>query len=250
VNLGKGESLGINVHDAAAGLRIAAVEAGGAGEAAGLRVGDFITHIDGEPVKSRQNFIAAIRKVSLGKRKQVTVSIRCGLEVISLAVGSKVIAPEPETTTVERERKKGPDPQILDVQRCLRRVGFDPGPADGLWGQKTAEAVREFQKWYPHQKLTITGKLDEQTYAALLKADTQGLRRDAYKKSSLEPSAAKKRDEAEVRQKEEERRAEQRRKAEEQRRAEEKRKEEERRQQETDKIIEKGKKIFRDIFKF
>jgi ribosomal protein L14 len=60
VNLGKGEALGINVEDAAAGLRIATVEAGSAGEAAGLSIGDFITHIDGEPVKSRQNFIAAI----------------------------------------------------------------------------------------------------------------------------------------------------------------------------------------------
>jgi Mg-chelatase subunit ChlD len=187
VNLEKGEALGINVEDAAAGLRIAAVEAGSAGEAVGVKVGDLITHIDGEPVKIRQNFIAAIRKVSLGKRKQVTVSIRCGLEVISLAVGSKVITPVPEKTTVEKEGKKGSDPQILNAQRCLQRVGFDPGPADGLWGKKTAEALREFQKWYPHQKLAVTGQLDEQTYAALQEAET----RQTRPKRSKVKSAAK-----------------------------------------------------------
>ena len=33
------------------------------------------------------------------------------------------------------------------IQRALARLGFDPGPIDGLPGAKTAAAVAEFQEW-------------------------------------------------------------------------------------------------------
>lgn len=37
--------------------------------------------------------------------------------------------------------------EILEAQRLLRRLNFDPGPADGLIGSRTREAVRLFQRF-------------------------------------------------------------------------------------------------------
>jgi uncharacterized protein (TIGR02594 family) len=35
---------------------------------------------------------------------------------------------------------------VLDIQRALKARGIDPGPLDGIWGRKTIEAVKAFQK--------------------------------------------------------------------------------------------------------
>jgi len=32
------------------------------------------------------------------------------------------------------------------VQEMLRRLGFDPGPGDGLWGTRTRRAIRNYQQ--------------------------------------------------------------------------------------------------------
>lgn len=53
---------------------------------------------------------------------------------------------------------------IRQVQLKLQKKGFDPGPADGLMGPKTRQAIREFQA---SQGLAITGRLDEPTRKAL-----------------------------------------------------------------------------------
>lgn len=37
------------------------------------------------------------------------------------------------------------DSRIEDVQKMLSKLGFDPGPVDGLLGQGTIEAIKEFQ---------------------------------------------------------------------------------------------------------
>ncbi len=36
--------------------------------------------------------------------------------------------------------------QIQEIQRLLTRLGFDPGPADGALGQRTRDAIRNYQK--------------------------------------------------------------------------------------------------------
>ena len=35
--------------------------------------------------------------------------------------------------------------EVAEVQRNLTALGFDPGPVDGLYGKRTAEAIRAFQ---------------------------------------------------------------------------------------------------------
>jgi len=53
---------------------------------------------------------------------------------------------------------------VREAQRALADRGFDPGPADGIWGQQSARAARDFQR---ANDLEETGRLDSRTMAAL-----------------------------------------------------------------------------------
>lgn len=55
-------------------------------------------------------------------------------------------------------------PRVRNAQRELSQRGFNSGPADGIWGPRTAEAAREFQR---ANNIEMTGRLDAQTLAAL-----------------------------------------------------------------------------------
>lgn len=51
-----------------------------------------------------------------------------------------------------------------DIQQALSSRGFNPGTIDGLWGKRSANALRDFQK---ANGLAATGKIDDATTAAL-----------------------------------------------------------------------------------
>ena len=53
---------------------------------------------------------------------------------------------------------------ISQAQQALNDQGFDAGPVDGKFGPQTQAAVKKFQA---SKSLTQTGKLDQQTLAAL-----------------------------------------------------------------------------------
>lgn len=57
-----------------------------------------------------------------------------------------------------------PRAQVREVQQNLADRGYDPGPVDGLWGPRTRQAVRTFQR---DQNLAANGRADHQTLAAL-----------------------------------------------------------------------------------
>lgn len=57
------------------------------------------------------------------------------------------------------------DDTVFQVQQKLGELGYDPGPADGVWGKKTSLAIERFQR---DNGLPVTGKLDERTRAELL----------------------------------------------------------------------------------
>ena len=57
------------------------------------------------------------------------------------------------------------DPQLQQVQRQLAARGYDPGPADGVMGKKTREALKRFQT--DNDLLGPSGSIDAQTLAAL-----------------------------------------------------------------------------------
>ena len=56
------------------------------------------------------------------------------------------------------------DPLVKEMQRKLTVYGYDPGPVDGYLGQKTSEAIKEFQV---ENRLAVTGELDDKTISAI-----------------------------------------------------------------------------------
>jgi hyperosmotically inducible protein len=50
------------------------------------------------------------------------------------------------------------------AQEKLKDKGYDPGPVDGIWGQRTAAAVSEYQR---KEKMTVTNRLDPETLGKL-----------------------------------------------------------------------------------
>lgn len=56
------------------------------------------------------------------------------------------------------------DPDVYEAQKRLQERGYDPGPIDGLMGNKTKTAIKQFQK---DQGLPVTGKLDGETQEKL-----------------------------------------------------------------------------------
>lgn len=76
---------------------------------------------------------------------------------------------EPETTTttetvVEGLEKGAKGEDVAGVQRRLTELRFDPGPADGSFGQATVYAVQAFQKL---QGMEPTGKVTNDVQSAL-----------------------------------------------------------------------------------
>lgn len=56
---------------------------------------------------------------------------------------------------------------IKKAQQYLKRLGFRPGPADGLPGKRTRRAIAAFQS---SKNLTVSGELDRKTFEALEKS--------------------------------------------------------------------------------
>lgn len=59
-----------------------------------------------------------------------------------------------------------PSAKIRKAQEALKKAGFDPGPINGLMGDKTRKAIRSFQK---SKGLYIDGALNQKTWDQLSK---------------------------------------------------------------------------------
>lgn len=64
---------------------------------------------------------------------------------------------------------------VADIQRDLKRLGYDPGPVDGVIGPRTKAAIAQFEGDQGHAPGRDTGKLAED---AKQTAATQGSRRN------------------------------------------------------------------------
>ena len=58
-------------------------------------------------------------------------------------------------------------PIVKDIQLALQAVGYHPGAADGIYGQHTVDAVKEFQT---DAGITVDGKYGPETHDALEEA--------------------------------------------------------------------------------
>ncbi|MCK4940433.1 MAG: peptidoglycan-binding protein, partial [Rhodospirillaceae bacterium] len=66
-----------------------------------------------------------------------------------LAIGhlaDRIIGKGPLSTLGPRDEKSLSFVQSEQLQQLLTDAGYDPGPADGIIGSKTREAIRSYQK--------------------------------------------------------------------------------------------------------
>lgn len=65
--------------------------------------------------------------------------------------------------------KKGSnDPAVRDLQDALKTLGYDPGPIDGFFGDKTESAVRKFQQ---AKEIAVDGVVGRVTWINIDEAD-------------------------------------------------------------------------------
>lgn len=113
-----------------------------------------------------------------------TTTIRAGSATIATTTPTSVavtvattpapaVTSPPTTVGFKAESTTGPlvkgvkGSRTAAMQTKLRALGYDPGPSDGLFGDKTEAAVKKFQS---DQKLQIDGQAGNQTLTALDKA--------------------------------------------------------------------------------
>jgi len=77
----------------------------------------------------------------------------------------KLFAAKTGTSPAQRLGEK--DAAVKRTEKKLKQLGFDTGPADGLFSKNTAAAVRRFQKKH---KLEVTGQVGTGTMKAIDKA--------------------------------------------------------------------------------
>jgi len=53
---------------------------------------------------------------------------------------------------------------VLEAQRALRDLGYDPGPINGMFGPRTRAALEKYQQ---AERLSVTGELDAPTMERL-----------------------------------------------------------------------------------
>ncbi|MGY0398830.1 MAG: peptidoglycan-binding domain-containing protein [Ostreibacterium sp.] len=66
--------------------------------------------------------------------------------------------------TIAKNVRVVKEKKIRFVQAGLRTLGYRMGRVDGLFGSKTVNAIKKFQKKY---KLSVTGKIDDKTQAKM-----------------------------------------------------------------------------------
>jgi peptidoglycan endopeptidase LytE len=76
-------------------------------------------------------------------------------------------------------------PPIAALQSVLQALEYEIGTVDCLFGDQTHDAVRAFQT---DQELTVSGEVDEETWAALEESFLPGWGTDTNGNGSIEPN--------------------------------------------------------------
>jgi len=75
-----------------------------------------------------------------------------------------VRGPDPTTRSARKALLPVKDLQVLEIQRLLKGLGYDTGPADGIIGRRTREAIRQYQR---SSDMTVDGKPSASLIASL-----------------------------------------------------------------------------------
>jgi peptidoglycan hydrolase-like protein with peptidoglycan-binding domain len=65
-------------------------------------------------------------------------------------------------------KKGSTDPAVKDLQEALKTLGFDPGPVDGIFGEQTENAVKQFQQ---AKEIPVDGVVGRVTWINIDEAD-------------------------------------------------------------------------------
>lgn len=110
--------------------------------------------------------------------------------------GPEKSEPEPVTPAEPTVTSPYPRSQIQRAQRLLKQVGLDPGPADGMFGTRTEDALRLFQASHG---LPVTGQPDEATERALLNEENKRLQEQRQREAEQRQREAEQRQQARLR---------------------------------------------------
>ncbi len=110
------------------------------------------------------------RIASPGRVRYILQAVgRCALAIAALGlVGCEQLAEwsggGANSATAPAARTVKPDETVREAQTLLGKLGYDPGPADGLLGRRTVTAVREYQK---DAGLPVDGKVNTRLLKSL-----------------------------------------------------------------------------------
>ena len=74
---------------------------------------------------------------------------------------------KPASSDAATDDDNGWNPTVLSVQSLLSKLGYEPGPSDGLMGRRTAAAISQFQQ---DNKLPVTGVVTLELLESILAA--------------------------------------------------------------------------------
>jgi peptidoglycan hydrolase-like protein with peptidoglycan-binding domain len=87
------------------------------------------------------------------------------LGVVFVALTAMQVAAQTSASpSTSAARESGDRAEVERVQKALKQMGHDPGPIDGVMGERTRDALRAYQK---KQGIGATGRLDDATLAKL-----------------------------------------------------------------------------------
>ena len=113
----------------------------------------------------RQGALARARREVEQQRPQIVANVsppwqRRSVTSSGSAVQSVVPDPvAPRQPTPVQPRAAQPSPLTLDIQNSLKALGYDLGPADGLYGGRTKSAIQSFQR---DVELTPDGRVSQE----------------------------------------------------------------------------------------
>ena len=94
------------------------------------------------------------------------------VQILTTSISDLKINKLEEQVTTMRDSEPGNNSVVMpegrelvtEVQTMLANKNYDPGPTDGIWGNKAASAMRAYQS---DNNIPPTGRIDEVTYTSL-----------------------------------------------------------------------------------
>ena len=111
--------------------------------------------MDSLPILSEVNrgaIYSSDKQIVNGSNMKKCIIIVAGLLICTLALANSATAKSPGN--------------IFEVQKKLLMLGYSPGPADGMMGHRTEEAIRRFQQ---DNGLPPTGRVDRHTEEIIMR---------------------------------------------------------------------------------